>query len=93
MDKLSLTQYGLCWNAWCGAPLFQELAKRPGDLCCFDCSPFEKLWTDSASGYQAFDMGNDSVMLLDAFGDVFAYLSQSEADALTCCLKSGGRLV
>jgi hypothetical protein len=92
MDKLSLTQYGFCWNASCAAPLFVELAKYPGDLRCFDCSPVEKKWFDSSSGFQAFDMGNDSVMLLDAFGNVFAYMPTSEADALAYCLKSGGRI-
>jgi hypothetical protein len=92
MDKLSLTQYGLCWNAWCNAPLFVELAKYPGDLRCFECSPVESMWADSAGGFKCFDLGGDTALILDASGDVFAYMPKPDAGALAHCLKSGGRL-
>jgi len=92
MEKLSLTQYGFCWNAWCGAPLFVELAKYPGDVLCFDCSVVVKMWKDSASGYECFNLDSDRALILDAAGDVFAYMPMSEVDALAYCLKSGGRL-
>jgi hypothetical protein len=91
MNSIALTKYGECFNAWCRAPLFVELAKYPRDLRCFDCSPVVEMWADII-GNRCFDLSTGSAVAIDALGEVVGYFSISEAKGLGRCLESGGRL-